>query len=383
MRHSRHPAPCGRLRSRRRDPPADRPDRPPRARRRRPAPGRRGRTGPPAPEHRRPVDGRAPADGQRRWRRLDRVQRRDLQPRRTTPPTRRPGSRLPLRHRYRGDPGRLPAVARGLRGPLRGHVGVRDLGAGAAPAVLLARPPGHQALLLRLGQWQLRVRLGDQGGARQRRGAGARRPRGPAPAAGLSRPHRQRRDLLRGHRAIAAGAQCRAGGRPTVAAPLLAGRRPSRRRRLARPRPRDPLPGRTRAGGRIAPAQRRAGRRLPERRPGFRRAGPAGVTANGHAPAHVLGDLPGHAIRRVALDPCPHRPGAQPGAERVEPGRQRPGRCPGARHLALRGAAVGPQRVFLVAGDEGGQRRRHQGGVERPGRRRSCWPVIRATTPPT
>ena len=124
-------------------------------RHRAPRPRRRGRlvrrarrARPPPPEHRRPRD--RPAAARERGRHdLDRLQRRDLQPRRpaaassrrTAIATARARDTETIVHAYEqwGD----DCVA-----PLPRHVRVRDLGRAAAPAAARARSPRHQAALL-------------------------------------------------------------------------------------------------------------------------------------------------------------------------------------------------------------------------------------------
>src|SRR5581483_1565300 len=106
------------------------------------------RAGTPPPRDHRPLR-RGPAAVRERGRPAPAdPQRRGLQLPRTAGGTRSEGPPLRLRDRHRGHPRGLSRVGRGLRPPLRRHVGVRDLGLARAPPPLLTRPFWGQAVLL-------------------------------------------------------------------------------------------------------------------------------------------------------------------------------------------------------------------------------------------
>ena len=145
---------------------------------------------------------------QRRRHDPDRLQRRDLQPRRPAPRAR--GRRPSLSHalRHRGDRPRLRAVGRRLRAPLPRHVRVRDLGRPAPAAAARARSAGHQAALLDRPRRPADLRLRDQGHSRQRPGRAAGERERPARAARHALSLR-RGDALQGHPQAAARAPAR------------------------------------------------------------------------------------------------------------------------------------------------------------------------------
>ena len=118
---------------------------------------------PPVVDHRSRRSGPAADDARRR--RVDDLQRRDLQLPRAAQGARR--APLPHAHRHRGDPRRLPgAGAPAVRRAPAGHVRLRALGRRAErPPAARARPLRHQAALLRGGRRRAVLRLRGQGAA--------------------------------------------------------------------------------------------------------------------------------------------------------------------------------------------------------------------------
>ena len=172
---------------------------------------RPGRARPPPAEHRR-SGRRAPAAVERRRHGLDRLQRRDLQPRRR--PARARSRRPPLPHavRHRDDRPRLRGVGRRLRRAPARHVRVRDLGRAAPAAAARARSPRHQAALLGDRRRPAAVRIGDQVDPRERPDPrrGQRGARCPSCSA---RATSRRRDAVQGHPPAAARPHARLRGR--------------------------------------------------------------------------------------------------------------------------------------------------------------------------
>ena len=175
---------------------------------------------------------------------------------------------LPHDVRYRGGADRLSSLGSGVRAPASGHVRLRDLGRARAAAAPRPRSGRHQAARLRLGRPRapFRVRAeGDSGGSRRCRASWTGRR-----CATTSRFHYipGPRDDLRGHPQAARRrptcfarwtAASRRSGRTGTSAGAGAARA-ARAEWVARARPPAPR------GGAPAHGQRRAGRRLPERR---------------------------------------------------------------------------------------------------------------------
>ena len=226
------------------------------------APARARRLRAPAAGDHRPDAGRPPADARRR-RPLDHVQRRGLQLPGAAARARRP---LPHRLRHRGRDARPRPLGRGLARPPARHVRLRAVGRGRAGAGVRARPVRDQALLLRPGRRRPVLRLRGEGAA----AVPAEDRDRPPGAQGLPRvpvlPRRQ--DAVRGRQRAAARPPPARAQRHRGARAVLGG--------LLRPRLRphgEVLRGADRGAaggvGAAAPAQRRAGRRLPQRRPGL------------------------------------------------------------------------------------------------------------------
>jgi len=251
---------------------------PPRARRAA-RPDRHARPGRPRPrtaQHHRPRD-RRPADRQRGREPADRRQRRVLRFRVDPHGARVARPRFPdaIGQRDRAPPlrGLEPAVPP----PAPRRVRLRDLGRARRAPLRRARPLRDQAALLRPEGRRLPRRVGDQGAARARRGAGLG-PRGGvrhAPRGGASPSGA---DRLRRRPPGAAGPLPDHRRRDRARAPVLGLGLPHRRPHRLRPQPARMggraagAPGR---GGAAAPARRRPGRVLPQRRPRLvRRARP-------------------------------------------------------------------------------------------------------------
>src|ERR1051326_6656045 len=184
VRHYRHRRSRWRARAHRPAPADDRSHRAPRPRRRRvrarlalrPQGGDggagAGRAGPsPARDHR-SLRARHPTAQRRRRAHVDRVQRRDLQLSR--PEGRAGGARPNIQNRDRhGSPAaRLSRVGGQLPRARARHVRVRDLGRAPRRALLRARSPRHQAVLLYDARGLVQLRIRDQG-ARQLAGPAA------------------------------------------------------------------------------------------------------------------------------------------------------------------------------------------------------------------
>ena len=172
--------------------------RPPRARRC--SVSRRARPGIRVPP---PVDrgrGRRRAAAQQRGRDdLDRLQRRDLQPRIAARPARGEGPPLPDPQRHREHRARVRGVGRRVRRAAARDVRLRALGPPPAPAAPRPRPRRDQAPLPDARGRSPRVRIGDQGAVRlpRRCALGADGGPGRAPHAALCRISRH---AVRGHR---------------------------------------------------------------------------------------------------------------------------------------------------------------------------------------
>ena len=232
-----------------------------------PAAGHRGR-------RRRPA-----ADDQRGRRGLDRLQRRDLQPRRRCVP----GSRRAATATARAATPRRSCTstrrrASGASSACDGMFALRALGPRGAAASPRARPARHQAALLRGHRRRAAVRLRDQGD-----------PRGAARAAGVQRRGAARvpRHALRGGRArrsSAASASCCRAARSAWSP----GERPSRDRYWRLPAPAEAaregasappaehardVRAALEAAVREPPDERRAARPVPVRRHRLERAG--------------------------------------------------------------------------------------------------------------
>src|SRR5581483_6260401 len=219
--------------------------------------------------------------------------------------TRSEGPPLRLRDRHRGHPRGLSRVGRGLRPPLRRHVGVRDLGLARAPPPLLTRPFWGQAVLLPPRRRPPRLR--ERAARVPPRPARAEPDRHPRlPRAELPRPHR--RDLLRRDPEPAAGSQPHLRREGTPSQPLLAPRARRATGRPCRSRPRR-LPRRDPP----APPQRRPRRNLPLRRNrlvGDRRRR---RVRRGRAPEDGHGLFRRPRLRRAAVRPRGReRTGAEP-----------------------------------------------------------------------
>ena len=134
---------------------------------------------------------------------MDRVQRRDLQPRRR--PRRARGRRSPLQDplRHRNDRPCLRGVGRRLRRPPARHVRIRDLGCAASPPAARTGSAWREAAVLGDVGWPTAVRIRDQVNPEERadpgggeRGCAAGTARDPLPV----RPG----DALQGHPSPAA-----------------------------------------------------------------------------------------------------------------------------------------------------------------------------------
>ena len=136
---------------------------------------------PPSAEDHRPVRAGGPADGRRRPRRDDRLQRLHLQPPRAAPRARGRGPSLLLHRRHRGHRQGLPAVGRQLRRAPDGHVRLLPRRARLGPGGARARPARHQAAVPGRGGRQAAVRVHPARTARGRRRRHLDRPRGAAP----------------------------------------------------------------------------------------------------------------------------------------------------------------------------------------------------------
>ncbi len=210
-----------------------------------------------------------PADRQRR--RLDpaRVQRRDLQLPRAAAVARGAGHRLPLQQRFGSDRAPLRRAGRTRVRGARRHVRAGDLGQPLRAADAGARPRRQEAVVCLARRDPGRVCVGDEGVC----GAAGSRARDRRDRHSVLLPVRLRAasaDVLSRRAAGRAGyvrhvRPQRAGARRTVLAADVPGRAPPAaaaavcRGRHARPRARD-------RGGRAPVDQRRAARRVPQRR---------------------------------------------------------------------------------------------------------------------
>src|SRR5436190_875014 len=341
---------------------------PSRAGRRGPAARRAGRTRPPpAGDHRR--GGRPPAHGQRGRDHLDRLQRRDLQPRRAAPGPRGAGPPLPDAQRHRDDRARVRRRWRALRRAPGWHVRLRALGSAPGAAAPRARSARHQAAVLHVHAGRAPVRVGDQGDSgRPPEPAGARRhgrSRVPRHALGV-----RSADVLPRRRNAAPRADADVvgrGGDPD--APLLAAAGHARRG-ARRPR------GACRVSAR-APDRRRSqppddgcpSRAVSLRRHRLECAGGADGGNGARARAHVLGRLRRARRQRARLGAARRRPDRRR-APRGDALARSVLRGPAAAHLA-RGRAYRhpgqrPPRVRVAP-----RPRPRQGRADRRGRRRA------------
>src|SRR5438034_718829 len=297
---------------------------PSRAGRRGPAARRAGRTRPPpAGDHRR--GGRPPAHGQRGRDHLDRLQRRDLQPRRAAPGPRGAGPPLPDAQRHRDGRSRVPRHALGVRSadvlPRRRNAAPRAdadvVGRGGDPDAPLLAAAGHA-----------------RRGARRPRGA--RRVSARAPDRRRSQPPDDgcpsRAVSLRRHRLECAGGAD--GGNGARARAHVLGRLRRARRQRAR----------------LGAARRRPDRRRAPRGDALARSvlrGPAAAhLARGRAYRH-----PGQRPPRVRVAPRPRprqgradRRGRRRAVPRLQPLPDRRAESPSRRRLGReasgRGAAA-------------------------------------------
>ena len=150
----------------------------------------------------------------------------------------------------RGDPRRVSRVGRALRRAVQRHVGVRDLGRGAADALLLARPLRRQALLLPARRRPLRVRERAVAAA-GRAGANLRAVRDYLEQGYLDE---RRRDVLRRRPPTATGALARRSARTACGSGATGASSRASRRADAAEAVRRAIPRR----GPAAAAQRRA-----------------------------------------------------------------------------------------------------------------------------
>ena len=238
--------------------------RPSRARRRGASPHGAHRARRPAAEHHRPR-GRPPADRQRGRHGRRGLQRGDLQLPRASRTAAAFRARPAHERRHRGARAPLRGAGRGPRRRARRHVRVLDLGRAAPEAAARPRPARDQAAVRRPRRRAPRVRLGDQVAApppRRQRAARSRRDRRLPPA--QVRPgaaHHVRRDRGAAARAPARVRRTRRPDAAVVGPVVQARRRAPGRARRDRRAPRSPA-----RGGAQPPRQRRAVRRLPQRR---------------------------------------------------------------------------------------------------------------------
>ena len=136
---------------------------------------------------------------------LDRLQRRNLQPRLrpSRARSRRPSLQDAIRHR--DDRPRLRAVGRRVRRSPARHVRLCDLGRAAAAPAAGARPPGRQAALLGDGRRTAPLRIGDQVDPRERPDPRVGQ-RGRPPGAAGHAVSLRRRDAVQRHPSAAARA---------------------------------------------------------------------------------------------------------------------------------------------------------------------------------
>ncbi len=251
------------------------------------------------------VDGRRPADR--------RVQRRDLQLPRAARRARSPRLRVSHRRRHRGPAGGVARVGRSAGRPAARDVRLRAVGRIDAHAVRGPRSPRRQAVPLRLGRRDVRVRLRAQGGLRASGGRARRRPGLGAAVPGRPVHPRRAFDLARRGQA-AAGACADALRRRSLGAPLLVARlrrqaRAVRRRGCGRARPRTARVGRGHAGRRRAARHVRQRRRRLEPRRGAddRPHGTAGRHLQHRVRGRRRGERAprGRARRRTPRQPSP------------------------------------------------------------------------------
>ena len=229
--------------------------------------GRARRARQPAPQHHRPRE-RQSADLERGRRRASGLQWRDLQQPGPAAAADRGGASLQDRDRRRGHPASLRGARQRLRQAPARHVRLRALGPDEEDLAARPRSSGTEAAVLLSGRRAVPLRLRDQGDPGIGPGAAADRPRGPVALRLDALPARPVH-ALQGHPEAAGRHAAVLPGRHVSPGALLGrrlhpqvGRRRGGDHRRAGPPPQGDDPD--------APAERRARRRVPQRRHRFR-----------------------------------------------------------------------------------------------------------------
>ena len=322
-----------------------------------------------AAEHHRPGD-RRPADRQRGREPPHRRERRVLRVREDPPGARVAGARLPHALRQRDRPTPVRGRGRPLPAPPPRRVRLRHLGRARRAALRRARPLRDQAPLLHDPRRGLPRRLRGQGlpGARGPAAVGPRHRLRPAPgpdapplALGLRRDLPGAAGLLPDHRRRERAHPPVLGHRLPDCRPDGLGPQPPRLGEAARERPRGVRPP--------APARRRAGRLLPQRRARLLRGAGNRLADLEPAPARLHSFLRPRRLRRARA----RRRAGQALRRGVLPHRhplRAHGRAPLGRGLPRRASHRERPRGGEVPAESRGARLGGQGGADRRGLRR-------------
>ncbi len=292
-------------------------DRPPRTRRRRVPRGWAGRPRAPAALHHRPRR-RRPADGLRGRLGVDHLQRRDLQLPGAPPGARGARGAVPHLVRHRGDRGRVPGLGAGVPLAPARHVRLRDLGRGAGGGCSWrATAPGIKPLVyawdgrrLRFAS-ELKALLQDPAVPRELDWDALQRlldlPVHPRPPDDLPGDPQAAAGLVPGLLARTAASPRSARTGICAWTPRPAATRGGLGRGAGPPAPR---------GGAHAHGERRAGRRLPERRARLEHGGGLHGPERDRAREDLLDRLRRAGLRRAARTRGWWRPATGPSTSR-------------------------------------------------------------------